>query len=75
MSEKEWRRCATCGKYNDFWFYSPDSIFCEGCDTKVGETETPVESGFAALSGSSVFDTDSNEILADVVWYDEKVTE
>lgn len=71
-----WRACADCGWDNsEFRFYNPSSVYCEGCDAKVGETDTEVEWKFVALSGDVVKHPDSGDVLATVTWFDDRVVE
>jgi len=68
-----WRACANCGWYAELNFYNPDSIYCEGCDRKVGETDQPVESGRAALRNGKIIDAETDSTLATVEWFDDQL--
>lgn len=71
-----WRACVDCGWHGtEFRFYSPSSVYCEGCDTKVGETNADVEWDLAGLSGGVVKHPDSDDVLATVNWFDDRVVE
>lgn len=72
-SETVWRACAECGWYAEINFYNPDAVYCEGCNQQLGETDRPVESGRAALVDGEIIDAETEETLAIVEWFDDRL--
>lgn len=72
--DKLWVKCQACDWGTEIQFYNPDSVYCEGCDTKIGETDYPVESDLASLVGDEVVHPETGRTLA-IVEYDESLTD
>ena len=73
QQDRVWRACIECGFRSQFAFYTPSSVYCEGCDTKVGETDRAVEADLVALKGDTIVDTKTDETLATVEWHDDQL--
>lgn len=69
-----WLKCRDCDWGTDSRFYNPDSVYCEGCNTKIGETDHSVESDMAALVGDEVVHAETGRTLA-MVEFDESLTD
>lgn len=68
-----WRACEACGWRARMAFYNPSTVYCEGCGTKIGKTDQPVESDLAALDGDVIIHAESGRELASVRWDERRV--
>jgi len=71
-SNDRWRTCADCGWYATIRFYTPDAVYCEDCNTKLGETDEPVTQDLVALEGDEIV-AENGETLATVEWDDDRI--